>query len=268
VCHVISVNSRFSNSRENSTTLFVFWRIELKRFRIKSAIKRYTPSMLLTVAKSLRGDFCFQHKFASCPFCEKRSFLWAGKPPSLTLECKFCGSSSRERIFYYALKNGLIRVPEPILHFAPEIALEKLLRNNHLNYRTADKYLIADCCLDLDSIDLADKSVGTLIVSHVIDLTYFTQSVCEIKRVLSDGGCAILFVEISDDLQDSIEIADVQEWTKLMVREYQGQKFILGRDFYAYLERHFRSVTRFRPSLEAATSIGASPVETLFFLEK
>jgi hypothetical protein len=75
-------------------------------------------------------------------------------------------------------------------------------------------------------------------------------------------------VEISDDIQDSLEIANVQEWTKLTVREYHGQKFILGRDFYAYLERHFRSVTRFRPSLEAATSIGASPVETLFFLEK
>jgi hypothetical protein len=240
----------------------------LKRFRFKSIIKKYAPSVLLSIAKSLRRDYCFSHAVATCPFCEKRSFAWVGRPPSLTLECKFCGSSSRERIFYYALKNRIIRLPEPIVHFAPEIVLEKFLRGENLSYRTADKYLVADCCLDLESINLEDKSVGTLIVSHVIDLTSFTQSISEIRRVLSDDGCAVLLVEISDDLKDSVAITNTLEWDKLTLREYLGQKFILGRDFYAHLERNFRSVTRFRPSPEVAVSIGVSPVETLFFLEK
>jgi hypothetical protein len=252
---------------ENSYTQMILEN-NLKRFRIKSAVKKYAPSVLLSIAKSLRGDFCFSHAVATCPFCEKQSFVWVGRPPSLTLECKFCGSSSRERIFYYALKNRIIRLPEPIVHFAPELMLETFLRGENLSYRTADKYLVADCCLDLESINLEERSVGSLIISHVIDLTSFTRSISEIRRVLSDDGCAVLLAEISDDLKDSVAITNTLEWAKLTLRDHLGQKFILGRDFYAHLERNFRSVTRFRPSPEVAAFVGASPVETLFFLEK
>lgn len=231
-------------------------------------VKKILPQTLLSVARALRGDLNFNGRRSKCPFCLGGQFLWVGKPPALSLECKLCGSSSRERIIFWAIEHESIGLSEPILHFAAEKNLERFLRKKFTKYRTADKYLKSDCIIDIENIELESNSETTVIASHVLDMTDLTASLSELTRILDDSGKAILLIEQSDFSLTTKKIGSKEQWESATLRNFDGQKMIAGIDFRKILEGHFNHVREIRPLKDIAISMGIFPIETLFVASK
>ncbi len=240
----------------------------MKKLDILRFLKKISPPAALSLAKAFRGDFNFKGDKQACPYCAGNVFLWSGTPPAISLECRTCGSSSRERIFFWAINTGLLVLSEPILHFAAEKNLENFLRKRFCNYSSADKHFSADLVLDIENINLQSKTQGTIIAFHVLDLTDIQAALIEIRRILRDGGQALIAVEQSDSYLISRRISSREQWEAHTLRHYDGQRFIAGLDFQKILAEYFNSVRAIRPPQEVAVSMGIFPVETIFLVTK
>ena len=86
-----------------------------------------------------------------------------------------------------------------MLHFAPELCLEKKFRKLLGNrYITADLYdPAADLTMDITDIQLSDDSFDIVYCSHVLEhISDDIKAMQEIRRILKTNGCAIIAVPI------------------------------------------------------------------------
>jgi SAM-dependent methyltransferase len=134
-----------------------------------------------------------------CPICRYvGKFKAFGNPPRYNAQCPSCHSLERHRLFYLALQRlNLLSGSEYVLHFAPEACLGTTIQKASANYRSADYAPgCASMQLNIEEVDLPDKSVDVVIANHVLEHVDDRAALREIWRILADHGRLILMVPI------------------------------------------------------------------------
>jgi SAM-dependent methyltransferase len=127
-------------------------------------------------------------------------FIGVGKPPRWDARCPQCGSRERHRLTQLWIEedggNKLAR--RRILHFAPEKAIVRQMRDNPL-YETADLHQRGVTHrVDITQVPLPDASYDVVIAHHVLEhVDNDRQAMRELFRLLKPGGLAVLSVPIN-----------------------------------------------------------------------
>lgn len=143
--------------------------------------------------------FALRGRDRECPCCGGR---YKRMPRRLVTGwrdiCPRCYSFSRHRLMALLLE-GLDTKDRRILHFAPERSLDRVFaRLPDVDRVTADLMAPADLRLDLTDLDLADGSFDLIICSHVLEhIPDDRAAMRELRRVLADGGLALILVPYS-----------------------------------------------------------------------
>ena len=151
----------------------------------------------------------------------KHGYAYFGKGEMTALEtysCLNCGASDRERLYAYwiglELKNNHFIDKSPIIHFAPEAALNSKLRALNLNgYHTADlKMEGCDYKIDMMHMPIKTESYNFFICSHVLEhVQSDDKAISELYRITKKGGCGILMVPIIVGLEKTVEDPGVKD---------------------------------------------------------
>ncbi|MEZ5502551.1 MAG: methyltransferase domain-containing protein [Halioglobus sp.] len=125
-------------------------------------------------------------------------------------ECPGCGAQARHRLmlFYLKEKTDLFLQPYRLLHFAPEVSLERILRSSsNIEYMSADlDSRRAMEKVDINDIQYADESFDAILCSHVLEhIPRDLDAMRELYRVLVKGGWAILQVPIDMNREETYE---------------------------------------------------------------
>lgn len=143
-----------------------------------------------------------------------------------TYTCSKCGSSDRERLYAYWLKEKLSKEQQQIsmIHFAPEFALSKwILDNFTLIYETADLMMEGvDHKVNILNMPFEDNSYDSFICSHILEhVDDDCLAVSEIYRILKPGGWGILMAPICTKIEHTLE--DKNHTTEEERWKYYGQ---------------------------------------------
>jgi hypothetical protein len=109
--------------------------------------------------------------------------------------CPRCRSHPRHRAIALLLSRGDLS-GHRLLHFAPEPLFDTLFaRLPAIERVTADLYAPADLRLDISNMDLPGSSFDLILCSHVLEHVPDDRAAMrELRRVLSDGGLALVLV--------------------------------------------------------------------------
>lgn len=140
-------------------------------------------------------------------------FVGFGRPLRLDARCPSCKSLERHRLFSLFMDNsykalGLVHAPK-VIHFAAEPVLEKKFRALFQDYTTADLYEAAELKLNIEQMELNDKSVDIIIANHVLEHVDDMKAIREVERCLRDNGVLICQVPIIEGWETTYENADV-----------------------------------------------------------
>jgi SAM-dependent methyltransferase len=143
----------------------------------------------------------------SCPICTYYGPFKAVRRATgqrLHAECPRCGALERHRLQFLVLRllGSTILGPDVrVLHFAPEMAIQRVLRAKCGTYTSADLLMRhVDRRVDIRDLPFADGSFDLVYASHVlehVDDDY--KAISEVRRVLSPDGVAILPVPLVVD---------------------------------------------------------------------
>lgn len=132
--------------------------------------------------------------------------------------CTSCGASDRERI--YALwidqqieKKSFFKSTR-VIHFAPEAALSKKLRDiGFFDYKTADLLMESvDYKVDMMNMPFEDERFDFFICSHVLEhVENDDQAIKALYRITKRGGCGILMAPIITGLEKTLEDPNVKD---------------------------------------------------------
>lgn len=135
----------------------------------------------------------------SCPLCGTTGFFHAfGAPPRLDAFCGQCGSLERQRQMALWLKrNEADWIGRRVLHFAPDVAIRKLIEPHTAEYIGADIVAAPGCReMNIEQINLPDECVDFIVCSHVLEHVDDRRALSEMKRVLRPGGTALIMVPV------------------------------------------------------------------------
>ena len=125
-------------------------------------------------------------------------FVAYGLPPRFDAYCPSCGSLERHRLFGLWLNENTEKVAgKDLLHFAPESIVTAIAKPLARTYRTADldsRY--ADLALNIEDIDLPERSVDLIICSHVLEHVNPDRSLSQLLRILRQDGFLLLMFPI------------------------------------------------------------------------
>ena len=155
--------------------------------------------------------------------------------------CPICSSLERQRLLWDYLKSsGLIDKKLNVLQFAPEYSFQKKLKTvPNWTYRSCDLYSgIAMDKEDIQNLSYEDGTYDLIIISHVMshvedDLKGYE----EMKRVLKDDGCILLFDRI-DKTKESTFTDPAANTPDLKLKIYGQDDLarIYGKDFFERIE--------------------------------
>lgn len=138
------------------------------------------------------------------PIIQEIQVIGAGRRAA---RCPKCKSKDRERLVYAFLKEKVDRdrlQNASILHIAPEPNLQLWLQSISSNYIAGDAFLQNQefagevKYVDISNTPFKDNQFEFIICNHVIcDIKDDKKALCEIYRVLDNGGLAILQVPIT-----------------------------------------------------------------------
>ena len=194
-----------------------------------------------------------------------RSFLAYGyanprenvlSPSTLSLE--------RHRLLwlYLTRETDFFKVPQRVLHFAPEQAFRKRFKKiNHLEYTTTDlNSPIADVKADICNLPFPDKSYDVILCNHVLEhIPDHTKAMQELFRVMRPGGWGIFQIPQDLNRADTFEddsITDKQERTKIF-GQYDHVR-IYGLDYFDKL----RSIGFKVDAVDYTAGLSAQDVDT------
>lgn len=189
--------------------------------------KRLFKSLIPRVLLDLRIYYVstYPHLKKECPICNFRGYFRA--------VCPRCESLPRHRLFWLWWSENREKIKPPILHFAPEESLSGGLRKFYgPDYQTADLFHDSDIKLDIENLDIKDRTIGTIICHHVLEHVDDRKALKEINRVLVEGGILICSVPIIEGWEKTYE-NDLLVGVELR-HEYFGQYDHLryyGHDF-------------------------------------
>jgi SAM-dependent methyltransferase len=247
---------------------------------LKQVIKRFVPKPKLAVRQkrsearlqieNLRNATRPLHP-RSCPICSYHGFFSCfGRPPRLDAQCPSCEALERHRLFWLWFNADKSKLAEPILHFAPEPILSKQFKKLYHAYRTADMFSDADLKLNIEAIDLATSSLGTVICNHVLEHVSDKQALSEIYRVLSDNGQFVCSVPIIEGWEQTYENETIT--TPLERELHFGQQDhvrLYGRDFRDRLrEAGFTNIQEITAEGQNIVDYGLLPGEKFFLCGK
>ena len=170
-----------------------------------------------------------------CPICGYNGdFAPYGVVPRPDAMCPNCNSLERHRQFKL-LFDRVKSLPSDasLLHFAPERAVTQFVRPLCSKYVTADLLRDdVDVKLDIEAIDLADRSFDRVICSHVLEHVDDVVALAELLRILKPNGVALLMVPIVEGWETSYEDSTVtSERDRLVHFGQQDHVRRYGRDF-------------------------------------
>jgi hypothetical protein len=188
-----------------SGTRLAAWIARLQRWR--EGLCRL-ENALLSGAERLIGRVGVRSNRRRCPCCgwtglAFRSFAVI-EYRRCGVRCPDCGSFERHRalfFFYPRFLASLPRLPERLIHFAPEPCLQPLVASlcQHYQSSTFGEDRPGAPSLDLTRLQLPDESVDVLLMNHVLDCVPTFQSVpSEMHRVLRPGGLVLAIVSLQE----------------------------------------------------------------------
>jgi len=138
--------------------------------------------------------------------------------------CAGCLSHPRHRSYSYVISNIFSQMDlskkTKVLHFAPELQIEQLLRaNSQVDYLSVDiDYRRAMRREDITALSFADNAFDLIVCIHVFEhIVNDKKAMQEGFRVLKPGGIALLDVPIDETRDETFEdpsITDPVERTK------------------------------------------------------
>jgi len=207
----------------------------------------------------------------ACPICGfEGRFLAFGNPPRYDAWCRRCGSLERHRL----LKLWLEREWAPpqlgrLLHVAPEPALEQVLRDRSRHYLRADLRVgRGDLVTDLERLALRDRSVDTVVCSHVLEHLNDEAALGEIFRVLTDGGLCLLMVPIVEGWSATYEPAGVVGHERTLHFGQADHVRYYGADFRERVRRAGFELTEFTAEEPEVVRFGLWRGEKVFVARK
>jgi SAM-dependent methyltransferase len=150
-----------------------------------------------------------------CPICGHTGIMiGVGHPPRWDARCAQCGSRERHRLLWlWATEGGGNRLAgKRILHFAPEKALRRALRDNP-GYETADLLQRGVTHqVDITKLPMAPETYDVVIANHVLEhIDADRLAMGELFRVLKPGGLALLTAPINPTRQETYENAAITD---------------------------------------------------------
>lgn len=135
-----------------------------------------------------------------------------------TYTCSSCGASDRERLYALwidqQIEKEYFSEGERLIHFAPEAALSKKLKDlDFFDYKTADLLMDGvDYRVDMMTMPFDADSFDFFICSHVLEhVESDDQAISELHRITKPGGRGILMAPIVVGLEKTIEDLDVTD---------------------------------------------------------
>ncbi len=185
-----------------------------------------------------------KHAF-TCPLCEYRGpFKDYGQSTGVRIhaKCPNCGSLERHRLQYLVLQivfAGRNTSEMAMLHFAPEVYLQKHLANRFRKYETADLNMPGvDHLVDLQNLPFEASSYDLVFASHVLEhIPDDRKAIREICRILKPAGIAILPVPLV--AEKTIEYPEPNPYEADHVRAP-------GLDYYDRYAPYFSKIEKFR----------------------
>lgn len=191
--------------------------------------------------------------------------------------CPNCGAHDRERhLLLYLAKLDLLGIfsRSRVLHFAPEQWLSKLIElQNPAEYVKADLFPQSP---DIEKIDLLeisypDNSFDVVVANHVLEhVEDDIKALAELRRVLTQGGLAILQTPFSNKLHYTFMDPGVDdESSRLQIYGQEDHVRLYGQDiFYRIEQTGFRSLVVTHESVlaEYSPDIHGVNVKEPFFL--
>jgi SAM-dependent methyltransferase len=201
--------------------------------QVKQLVLRAVPPSIIPLGRVAREPHAaLSGPVWHCPVCghDGRFLTARGRRWAL---CWHCGSIERYRLLWHVISE--MTLPEPVLHFAPEHAIRRRLRERYQHYQTADirkPFPVDHPGCDLTVLPFPAASFGTVIASHVLEhIRYDDQAIAEIARVLRPGGIALLAVPVV--------AARTIEYPRPVSSE-QGHVRAPGLDYYDRLRNAFK----------------------------
>lgn len=211
----------------------------------------------------------------TCNLCGYEGFFGImGRPARLDARCPECYSLERHRLIMLAISRKQIPMKDSenlhVLHFAPEPVMEAEFRRMWPNYRTADLYISADLTLNLENIELPDKSIDLVIANHVLEHVDDEKAGKELNRILAEEGILLCMVPIVEGWDTTYENDSVTSDVDRLI--YFGQEDHLryyGKDFRQRIERGgFKLVDEVTAEGEDVIRYGLLRGEKVFVFQK
>ena len=208
-----------------------------------------------------------------CPICGYHDmFVSVGHPRRWDARCPNCGSRERHRLLHlWVTEGGGDKLAgKRILHFAPEQAFVRRMRDNPL-YETAD--LLQPRVThktDITDVDLPDATYDVVIANHVLEHVADDRGAMrELFRLLKHGGMALLSVPINATRQETYEnpaiVSAAERWAHFGAHDHLRQ---YGLDFSCRLAEAGFQVETFRVSPEAEARHGLLRDEWVYIARK
>ncbi len=168
-----------------------------------------------------------------CPVCNAANIHWQPLPnqylnmwrhygfkrigssemtPLYTYSCPACGASDRERLYALFLCNMKTKrraSPKRMIHFAPEPALSKHIRQKQYfaSYQTADMSMPGvDFHADLQSLPFESGTFDFFICSHVLEhVPDDRKAIRELHRITRPGGSGLLMAPVDSAIETTLE---------------------------------------------------------------
>lgn len=145
-----------------------------------------------------------------CPVCDSRFDAFKPAWNRAQAICWRCGAHERHRFTWLVLEQRpeLLGRARSLLHFAPEHALERRLRERaDLRYVTTDlDPEKGELQLDLSALALPDAAFDAVLCSHVLEhVPDDARAMRELRRIVSPGGWALVMVPIDHGRTETYE---------------------------------------------------------------
>lgn len=178
-------------------------------------------------------------RYVECPCCGElaTSFLPHGVKRRENARCPKCGSVERHRLQWLYLRDrtNLFKDQVKVLHFAPEVALQKRLKAlPKVTYHGADlSSKRADEHFDICAIPHPDDTFDVILCSHVIEhVPDDRKAMAELYRVMKPGGWGLIEVPFDAKRSETLEDPNITtDEERVRVYGNKGHLRLYGLDF-------------------------------------
>jgi SAM-dependent methyltransferase len=207
--------------------------------KIKTSVRLTLLALVSSLYRITKTKDCYE-----CPICSYYGRFRSERPESGERRkaiCPRCGALDRHRLQYLVFREitrGINTKELGMLHFAPEKYFSDLFRKSFNVYVTADlNSPRADRQEDLRKMSFDNDSFDFFFASHVLEhVKEDLQALSEIRRVLKNGGIAVIPVPIIGD--KTIEYPEPNPHEHDHVR-------CPGKDYYERYRDYFSEVKLF-----------------------